>query len=136
MLIEKKFNFDFCLPGFNGENIKIKNKEKILKVEVSNNTTFSLNYHYHFLNNLQWKNFWAKLDQHNLWNWSDFYFDSTIDINIPEWELNLEKDGKSKKVLGCNYYPNNFDLFIKFINKIAKTSISNKDLYLDGIING
>jgi len=136
MLIQKKFNFNFFLPGFAGKNIKIKNKGKILEVEISNNTSFMLNYNYYFLDDFHWKRFWEKLDEQNLWNWLDFYFDSTVDINIPEWELNLEKDGKTKKVWGCNYYPNNFYIFIKFINKIAKTSISNKDLYLGGIING
>ena len=123
----KNFKLDFFIGGFSGDNIKIKNNGNELEVGISDNPAPNpMNIYSHLINNNQWQEFWEEIDEQGIWNWKNSYTDNTIRDGT-QWELNLEKDGKIKKTWGSNDYPENFDMFIKSINKIAKTSISDED---------
>ena len=123
----KNFKLNFFIGGFSGDNIKIKSNGNELEVEMSDNPSpNSINFYSYLIDNNQWQEFWDEIDKQGIWNWKKSYSDNTI-LDGTQWELHLEKDGKIKKIWGSNDYPENFDIFIKSINKIAKTSISDED---------
>lgn len=123
----KNFKINFFIGGFYGDNIKIKNKGNVLEVEISDNPSpNSINFNSHLIDSNKWQEFWEEIDKQGVWNWEDSYSDNTI-LDGTQWELRLEKEDKIKKIYGSNEYPENFDMFIKSINKIAKTSISDED---------
>jgi len=131
-LVLESFKFNFFINGFTGKNTKIKNNDKDLEVEISDNSILnSVKFYSNSIDDTQWQLFWKEIDKQGVWEWLDFYFDSTIDHDVPQWELIIEKGNVTKNVWGCNYYPNNFEIFIKLLNKIAKTSISNEDYKLE-----
>ncbi|MDO8869518.1 MAG: hypothetical protein Q7V10_02085 [Methanobacteriaceae archaeon] len=78
-----------------------------------------------FPDHKQWKKFWEKLDQFDIWSWEKSYINFNI-IDGCAWSIDLTHNNKKIKSSGSNAWPENFKEFIRALEDLTSFDITEK----------